>query len=238
MAESGGEQARRARKAVVVVALSVALVFLACAWDWGGMCGVGSSQEAARAADWVEGQAGDQVEGQTTEAQTAENRAAESQTAGSQMTENWFAESQTAESRAAESQAAEGSGSLLGAWRHAMAGKSAEEILAEEGYCVFSVEEASEVPTWFEQELLPLDAIGSGVATQDWGVVGFFAEGPTDEVVKDLCSQLAMRGWLGYESGEEGLATFTKEGGVCSWAMVSCVPSSEGTCVVIRVRHA
>lgn len=190
MAKSGGEQARRARKAVVVVALAVTLVLLACAWDWGGMCGVGGGQEAARAADWAdEGQAGDQVEGQTTEAQTAE-----------------------------------GSESLLGVWKRAMAGKSAEEILAEEGYCVFSVEEADEVPTWFEQELLPLDAIGSGVATQDWGVVGFFAEGPTDEVVKDLCSQLAVRGWLGYESGEEGLATFTKEGGVCSWAMVSCVP--------------
>lgn len=141
MAESGGEQARRARKAVAVVVLAAALVILTCAWDWGGMCGVGGGQEAARAADWAdEGQAYGQAEGQT---------------AGSQATENRAVGSQATESQAAGSQAAEGSGSLLGAWRRAMAGKSAEEILAEEGYRAFSVEETDEVPTWSSRSFFP-----------------------------------------------------------------------------------
>ena len=43
-----------------------------------------------------------------------------------------------------------------------------------------------------------------------------------------------MQGWVESETGIEGCSVFVKEGGVCLWAMVSCVPVGEGVSVVVQ----
>ena len=137
-----------------------------------------------------------------------------------------------------EDQDGEGAGLAFDAWKRVAAGEDMRAVLAGEGYLAFGADEAGDVPPWFEQEVVPLGMVGDGVATQDWAVVGFSAEGSVSEALEDVCLQLTSRGWTGYASGEDGLATFTKEGGVCSWAMVSCVANPDGVGVVMQIRHA
>lgn len=135
-----------------------------------------------------------------------------------------------------------GSGEISGTyvgrmWGEVMFGEEkVEEALAEQGMVLA---EEDLVPAWFRDEVFLLEGAQHVVATPDWSVVSYeVARAPSEEVLDDLACDLASKGWVGYESGVEGSATFVKEGGTCSWMVASCAPMPDVTNVVLRIRHA
>lgn len=114
----------------------------------------------------------------------------------------------------------------------------AGRVLGGEGVLSGELEAKDEAPGWFADELFSLAGEEGVMASGDWTVVGFSADCGAQEALEDVAARLQARGWVGYESGAPGIATFSKEGGTCSWAMVSCAQMPEGTSVVVRVQRA
>lgn len=118
---------------------------------------------------------------------------------------------------------------LLG--RQMEAGEGAQDLLADMGYEAVG----DEVPEWFEQEVVSSAVIEEGVANADWSVVGFLSDLQPDEAIGWLADTLAEKGWAGYESGVDGVATFSKKGGRCAWIMASCTRVDDATSVVMSI---
>lgn len=112
-------------------------------------------------------------------------------------------------------------------------GTGTVDVLEQAGFV--SIAEA-EAPAWFAEELLPVEMLEQGVATQDWSVVRFEdARAPT-AVLDSIADVLSEKGWSGYESSAAEAATFVKEGGTCRWAMVSCSETGGVTSVVMALQ--
>ena len=107
--------------------------------------------------------------------------------------------------------------------------------LAELG--VQEVLDAQAVPGWFGEEVLSLEGAHGVMALDDWSVVGFSTDEAADEALARSVQEMREKGWIGYESGIEGVVTFTKGEGACSWAMLSCTQVGGETSVVVRVRR-
>lgn len=90
------------------------------------------------------------------------------------------------------------------------------------------------VPSWFEEELFALGGAKSVRVSGEGGVVGFSCAHSAESEFSQIEGELARKGWVESETGIEGCSVFVKEGGVCLWAMVSCVPVGEGASVVVQ----
>lgn len=95
----------------------------------------------------------------------------------------------------------------------------------------------AEVPVWFAEELLPVEMLEQGAATQDWSVVRFEDARAPAAAFDGIAAVLTEKGWSGYESSAAGTATFVKEGGACRWAMVSCMEVGGVTSVVMTLQR-
>lgn len=95
----------------------------------------------------------------------------------------------------------------------------------------------AEVPVWFAEELLPVEMLEQGAATQDWSVVRFEDARAPAAALDGIAAVLTEKGWSGYESSAAGTATFVKEGGACRWAMVSCMEVGGVTSVVMTLQR-
>ena len=90
------------------------------------------------------------------------------------------------------------------------------------------------VPPWFEEELFALGGAKSVRVSGEGGVVGFSCAHSAESEFSRIEDELACKGWVESETGIEGCSVFVREGGVCLWAMVSCVPVGEGASVVVQ----
>lgn len=90
------------------------------------------------------------------------------------------------------------------------------------------------VPSWFEEELFALGGAKSVRVSGEGGVVGFSCAHSAESEFSQIEDELACKGWVESETGIEECSVFVKEGGVCLWAMVSCVPVGEGASVVVQ----
>lgn len=90
------------------------------------------------------------------------------------------------------------------------------------------------VPPWFEEELFALGGAKSVRVSGEGGVVGFLCAHSAESEFSRIEGELMRKGWVESETGIEGCSVFVKEGGVCLWTMVSCVPMREGSSVVVQ----
>ncbi len=115
-----------------------------------------------------------------------------------------------------------------------LAGGDIQTSLSEAG---FDLIDTCEVPNWFEEEILTRDEMAGGMASSDWSTVGFSRQGDADAVLEALSKTFTEKGWQGFDSGMEGVATFIKEKGTCSWMMINCIETGDSVSVVLRIQH-
>ena len=117
-------------------------------------------------------------------------------------------------------------------WPEIQGGTSIDEAKAAVGFCAV---DASEAPEWFEREVMDPAQLSEGMVSEDWQLVGYESScSSTDSCMNDLADRLALKGWLGYSSGTDGVATFMKEGGDKTWMMASCMKVGNSVNVVLR----
>ena len=92
-----------------------------------------------------------------------------------------------------------------------------------------------DAPAWFADEVIDPAAAEGLMATVDWSVAWFSASGTARACMEDTAARLSGNGWVGYAGGADSVATFTKNEGVCTWLMVSCMEVGDSTQVVIRL---
>lgn len=93
----------------------------------------------------------------------------------------------------------------------------------------------STAPPWFEGEVAPTSLLHDGLATADWSTLEFSLPGAADLALGELDARLLGRGWLKCESGVPGIASYVKEGGLCTWMMVSWTESEGSTRFVMSI---
>lgn len=80
----------------------------------------------------------------------------------------------------------------------------------------------NEVPEWFRQEVVALDAAYDIRCASDGGVVGFSLSGSVDDVRERVSKELRQKGWVEVGSDTAELRTFTKNYGGCRWLALWC----------------
>ncbi len=115
-----------------------------------------------------------------------------------------------------------------------LVGGDLQTSLAEVG---FYPVDTTEVPEWFEEEVLERDKMVGGMASPDWSIIGFSRQGDADEVLTTLTKTFSEKGWQGFDSGMAGVATFIKEKGTCSWLMINCIETGNAISVVLQIQH-
>lgn len=93
----------------------------------------------------------------------------------------------------------------------------------------------ADAPSWFEEEVLSLEAVEELRANDDWSVVGFASDRSCDEVRTWAENRLRGKGWVIAESGVEGSMSAIKEEGRATWLLFSCRLVGGKTCVVVQV---
>lgn len=120
-------------------------------------------------------------------------------------------------------------------------GISARKIVegGDPSVVLLRVEEAAkagsvEAPVWFATEVgVPSDFRDFRVDSSG-EVVGFVVDGEPREVMSALGERMVEAGWSMVSLGGVEGATFMKEGGECTWLLVSCVQVGDATSVVFR----
>ncbi len=90
------------------------------------------------------------------------------------------------------------------------------------------------VPSWFAQELFPLDGARDVRVSAEGSVVGFVVPSGEESSMARFREELQQVGWTEAETGIEGCSVFVKGEGTCRWAMISCIPVGDATSVVAR----
>lgn len=96
----------------------------------------------------------------------------------------------------------------------------------------------SAVPSWFEDELFPVQGYSSVRVALDGAVVGFSTTLEPSEEFAAIKSLMEQKGWKFMESGVAASGSFLKEKGTCTWAWVSCADVSGVTSVVVQCAKA
>lgn len=96
--------------------------------------------------------------------------------------------------------------------------------------------EVESFPPWFEDLLFPASDAAEMYASEKDGLFGMTLPGSVDDVFPFVRSCMEDRGWLCVESGLEGCATFLRETGDPSWALISCAPVGDEVSVVVNVK--
>lgn len=122
----------------------------------------------------------------------------------------------------AEGEMAAELGGVEEVWQGLESGMGEAEAVRSAGFTL-----ADEAPDWFSEEVAP-DASDVIYADAAWSLVRMDMPDGAHEALSRLGEDLAARGWGKVESGYEGLATFVKEGGSCTWLMAECEQRGDG----------
>lgn len=88
------------------------------------------------------------------------------------------------------------------------------------------------VPLWLEQDVgLPASARDVRVSGS---VASYMLECDSAQAFAIVREHMVSHGWSCVLLGGADGATFVKDGGACTWALVTCTQVDEATCVVIR----
>lgn len=83
-------------------------------------------------------------------------------------------------------------------------------------------------------ELFDANGYQDVCVSEDQQVVGFSTDMTAEETFSQISEILTSKGWRAVPSGSSVMASFEKEDGRYSWALVSCVQMSEGCSAVIQ----
>lgn len=95
---------------------------------------------------------------------------------------------------------------------------------------------SAEPPDWFAEEV-PLGDATVAYADEGWTLVRADAACPPDRLGQRLREDLERAGWTHVESGCEGVSTFAKTEGRCTWLMVESAEAEGGTSAVLHILH-
>lgn len=122
--------------------------------------------------------------------------------------------------------------SMASAGEAVLQGSTAEEALAAQGLSPVS---EGEVPAWVADEVLDASLCAGAYANGDWSVLGVVREGSAAELFGEMSAALEQRGWAAHDSGAANVATFTKEEGEATWAMLQCTAVGGWTTAVLQL---
>lgn len=134
-------------------------------------------------------------------------------------------------SDAAESEAGASAGDGDAVWEQLKQGSTEEEALDAAGFPI-----AQETPAWFRAEVQD-QAWQVRYATEGWDIVRVDVPSCAGDPAEQMIASLEGKGWSQVESGCEGVATFVKTKGSCSWLMVEWMPYTDGISAVMRILH-
>lgn len=101
-------------------------------------------------------------------------------------------------------------------------------LSADSGLCA-----AAQAPAWFVEEVIEVDGRDELRANEDWSVVSFVV-GEGSAAMTEVVYEMEERGWALVKSGSGDTWTGVKEGGRCSWVVLSGVRVSDAMCVVLQ----
>lgn len=134
-------------------------------------------------------------------------------------------------SEAAEGEAGASAGDGDAVWEQLKQGSTEEEALDTAGFPI-----AQEAPAWFRAEVQD-QAWQVRYATEGWDIVRVDVPSCAGDPAEQMIASLEGKGWSQVESGCEGVATFVKTKGSCSWLMVEWMPYTDGISAVMRILH-
>lgn len=127
------------------------------------------------------------------------------------------------------------SGSLVKRlWSSMSAGGQLEDALKEAGIVKVTKENA---PTWLERELIGLDAMDEPITNSTFELLWFLRKGAKAEVEESIRSELTAKGWSTCGADGNGIETFVKGKGDCTWAMAECAQAGDDVAIVLHIRH-
>ena len=91
-----------------------------------------------------------------------------------------------------------------------------------------------QLPGWFEEEIGLLRGARNVRVDGTGHVVGLLVDGALHDALEDVRESMMRAGWSAVSLGEAEGATFVKEGGTCTWALVTCTQVGSSTAVVYR----
>ena len=109
------------------------------------------------------------------------------------------------------------------------AGDLANGSLAHESYRVQAL------PSWFAEELFDASEATEAYANEQGTVFGLVLPENADAAFAWICDRMAEGAWIRAESGTPGCASFVREDGPPSWALVTCTDVGAGASVVVCV---
>lgn len=119
-------------------------------------------------------------------------------------------------------------------WDATSAGGQWEDALKEAGIVKVTKENA---PAWLERELISLDAMDEPIANGTFELLWFLRKGAKPDVAEFLRSEFAAKGWSTCGADSNGIETFVKGKGECTWAMAECAQAGDDVAIVLHIRH-
>lgn len=90
------------------------------------------------------------------------------------------------------------------------------------------------LPEFFQEEIGLLKGARDVRANGAGSVVGFMVDDTEDGTFESLRAHMLQKGWSEVSLGSVDGATFVKDGGACTWALVTCTQVGQATGVVFR----
>ena len=92
----------------------------------------------------------------------------------------------------------------------------------------------AQLPVYFEEEIGLFDGARDVRADDTGRVVGFLVDSSSHEAFSCVRENMMKTGWSEISLGDAEGATFVKEDGACTWALVTCTQVGSATAVVYR----
>ena len=89
-------------------------------------------------------------------------------------------------------------------------------------------------PAYFLEEIGLVDGAYDVRASADGRVVGYSVDLDAQKAEQALTTLMSQSGWSEVPLGQDGAATFVKDDGRCTWALVTCTQAEGATCIVYR----
>ena len=119
-------------------------------------------------------------------------------------------------------------------WGSMSAGGQLDDALKEAGILKLTQENA---PEWLERELIGLDAMDQPICNDKCELIWFLRKGSSADAAEFIRDELAAKGWSTCGVDGNGLETFVKGKGDCTWAMAECAQAGDDVAIVLHIKH-
>ena len=92
----------------------------------------------------------------------------------------------------------------------------------------------AQLPEYFREEIGLPDGARDARVNEDGTVVGCTVDATPDAALQLVSARMGQGGWLKVDLGDGMGATFVKDGGFCTWALVTCTQTGRTTSIVYR----